>query len=166
MVSADAFVRAQARALIRVLIFYGFDRGLVGEALWRDVETFGHGAATAGDLNIIGRKHAGAAAAVFCGGVKLRAPNAALYLALASFTRVSPQYRFLDPSRWIALSFAFRDKRAVAEAAIQREVLGRLESALASEIALPAVSVCPQSLSSSDSQFRDNRLRANGRNAG
>jgi hypothetical protein len=90
--------------------------------------------AAAGDLRSIGRKHAGTAAAAFCGGVKHRAPNSALYLALASFTRASPAYRFLDSSRWIALTFAFREKRAVAEAAIQSEVLERLEAAFAAEI--------------------------------
>ena len=136
MATSDDFVRAQARALIRVLVHYGLDRGSVGErtTIWHDVETFGHSVATAGDLKAIGRKHAGRAAAVFRGGVKLRAPDAALYLALASFTRASPAYRFLDSSRWIALSFAFRDKRAVAEAAIQSEVLERLEAALTAEI--------------------------------
>ena len=136
MATSDDFVRAQARALIRVLTHYGLDRESVAERtpIWRDVETFGHGVAAAGDLQNIGRRHAGTAAAAFCGGVKHRAPNAALYLALASFTRASPPYRFLDSSRWIALSFAFRDKRAVAEAAIQTEVLERLEAAFAAEI--------------------------------
>ena len=135
MATSDDFVRAQARALIRVLMYYGLDRGAVGvrTTIWRDVETFGFGVDSAGDLQTIGRKNAGAAAAAFCGGVRHRAPNAALYLALASFTRASPAYRFLDPSRWIALCFAFRDKKAVAEAAIQREVLERLEAALAAE---------------------------------
>jgi hypothetical protein len=66
--------------------------------------------------------------------VKYRAPNAALYLALASFTRVSPTYRFLDASRWIALFFAFRDGKAVAESAIRGEVLERLEAAFAIEL--------------------------------
>jgi hypothetical protein len=136
MATSDDIVRAQARALIRVLHFYGLDRGSVGgrTTIWRDVEAFGHDLGTAGDLQSIGRKHAGAAAAAFCGGVKDRAPNAALHLALASFTRASPAYRFLDPSRWIALWFAFRDEKAVAEAAIQGEVLERLEAAFAAEI--------------------------------
>ena len=136
MANSDDFVRAQARALIRVLMKYGLDRASVGErtTIWRDVEKFGHGVAAVGDLKAIGRKHAGAAAAAFCGGVKHRAPNAALYLALASFTRVSPAYRFLDSSRWIALSFAFRDRKAVAEVAIQSEVLERLDAAFAAEI--------------------------------
>ena len=109
MATADDFVRAQARALIRVLVHYGLDCGSAGErtAIWRDVETFGHSTAAAGDLRAIGLKHAGTAAAAFCGGVRDRAPNSALYLALASFTRASPAYRFLDSSRWISLSFAF-----------------------------------------------------------
>jgi hypothetical protein len=134
MPTSDAFVRAQARALIRVLTYYGFDRGLVGHTIWRDVETFGHGDGTISDLQTMGRKHAGAAAAAFRGGVTHRAPNAALYLALSSFTRASPAYRFLDPSRWIALCFAFRNRRAVAESAIQNEVLERLEAAFDAEV--------------------------------
>jgi hypothetical protein len=136
MATSDDVVRAQARALIRVLTSYNLDRRLgMPTPLWQAVETFGHGDGTAVDLKAIGRKYAGTAAAAFCGGVTLRAPNAALYLALSSFTRASPRYRFLDPSRWIALCFAFSDKRAVAEAAIQNEVLERLETAFETEIA-------------------------------
>jgi hypothetical protein len=136
MATSDAVVRAQARALIRVLMHYRLDRGSAGgpTTIWRDVERFGHGVDTAGDLQSIGRRYAGAAAAAFCGGVRHRAPNAALYLALASFTRASAPYRFLDPSRWIALCFAFVDKRAAAETAIQGEVLERLEAAFAAEM--------------------------------
>jgi hypothetical protein len=134
MPTSDDFVRAQARALIRVLMHYGFERELVGQTIWRDVTIFGRGAGTISDLQTIGRKHAGAAAAAFRGGVTHRAPNAALYLALASFTRVSSAYRLLDPSRWIALCFAFRDKKTVAEAAMQGEVLERLEAAFEVEI--------------------------------
>lgn len=146
MANSDDLVRAQARALIRVLAHYGLDRGSVGErtTIWKDVEAFGHGGA-AGDLKAIGRKHAGAAAAAFCGGVQHRAPSSALYLALASFTRASPAYRFLDSSRWIALSFAFKNKTAVAEAAIQSEVLERLEAAFAAEIESGRLAVCSNS---------------------
>jgi hypothetical protein len=134
MATSDDFARAQARALLRVLTHYGFDRQSAGArtTIWQDVELFADGSGAISDLQSIGRKHSGAAAAVFSGGVKLRSPSAALYLALASFTRVSPAYRFLDPSRWIALSFAFKDKRAVPETAIQSEVLERLEAELAS----------------------------------
>ena len=132
--TSDDFVRAQARALVRVLMHYGFERELIGQTIWRDVETFGHGSGTISDLQTMGRKYAGAAAAAFRGGVSHRAPNAALYLALASFTRVSSAYRLVDPSRWIALCFAFRDKRAVAESALQNEVLERLEAAFDAEI--------------------------------
>jgi len=136
MAPSDEFVRAQARALIRVLVHYGLERSSASlrSTIWCDVETFGHSLSAAGELKNIGRKYAGTAAAAFCGGVKDRAPNAALYLALASFTRASAPYRFLDASRWIALSFAFRDKRAVAETAVQSDVLQRLEAALAVEV--------------------------------
>ena len=133
MATSDHFVKAQARALIQVIRYYKLDAGSAA-AIWRDVEAFAHGAsAQAGELQAIGRKHAGAAAAVFCGGVKLRAPNAALYLAFSAFARASHAYRFLDASRWIALYFAFADKRAVAETALQNEILERLETALTIE---------------------------------
>jgi hypothetical protein len=135
MATSDDFVRAQARALIQVIRYYNLDGGSA-VTIWRDVEAFAHGGrAQATDLRAIGRKHAGAAAAAFCGGVKLRAPNAALYLAFSAFARASHSYRFLDASRWIALYFAFVDKRAIAETALQNEVLERLETALTVELA-------------------------------
>jgi len=135
LASQDDVVRAQARALIRVLVQYGLDDKWGGPTpLWRDVETFGHGFDTVGDLQTIGGRYAGTAAAAFCGGVKLRAPNAALFLAFSTFTRASPAYRFLDPSRWIALCFAFREGKTAPDPAIQGEVLERLEAALAVEI--------------------------------
>jgi hypothetical protein len=127
-------VRAQARALIRVLISYGLDREWGGPTpIWQDLKEFGHSATTA-DLQTIARRYAGTAAAAFCGGVKNRAPHAALYLALASFTRASSAYRLLDSSRWIALMFAFMDKKAVADSAIQNKVLKSLETAFEAEM--------------------------------
>jgi hypothetical protein len=139
MATEDDVVRAQARALIGVLSHYRLDREWGGPTpLWRALEAFGRGG-TAGDLQRIGRECGGTAAAAFCCGVKHRAPNAALYLALASFTRSSPAYRFLDPSRWIALVFAFRDKKAVADAGIQDEVLERLEAAFEAEMGAEVV---------------------------
>jgi hypothetical protein len=139
MATHDDVVRAQARALIRVLINYRLDSEWGGPSpLWRDLETFGHEGAAA-DLRKIGRDYGGTAAAAFCCGVKHRAPNAALYLALASFTRASPAYRFLDPSRWIALMFAFRDKKGVADPGTQDEVLERLEAAFEAEMGAEVV---------------------------
>ena len=129
----DDVVRVQTRALIRVLTDYQLD-GEWSEPtpLWQALDAFGHGAA--GDLRTIGREYGGTAAAAFCGGVKYRAPRAALYLALASFTRASRGYRFLDSSRWIALMFAFRDKKPAADAGIQRDALQRLEAAFEAEM--------------------------------
>jgi hypothetical protein len=134
MATSDDVVRAQARALVRVLSDYQLDCERGGPTpLWRDLQTFGD-SGTAADLHKIGRDFGGTAAAAFCCGVKHRAPNAALYLALASFTRASPAYRFLDPSRWIALTFAFRDKKPAAEPGAQGEVLERLEAAFEEEM--------------------------------
>jgi hypothetical protein len=135
MVTSDDVVRTEARALIQVLSNYELDREWGGPTpLWRAVETFSCNGGTPADLHAIGEKYAGVAAAAFRGGAKLRAPNAALYLALASFTRSSPAYRFLDASRWIALCFAFMNKRAVPDPGVQGEVLERLESAFEAEI--------------------------------
>jgi hypothetical protein len=135
MATSDDVVRAQARALLRVLKDYHLDRQFgVPTPLWQAVESFGRNRASAVDLPAIGRKYAGTAAAAFWGGVRHQAPNAALYLALSSFTRASPAYRLLDASRWIALCFAFRDKKALAESAIQGEILERLEATFAAEI--------------------------------
>jgi hypothetical protein len=133
MASQDDVVRAQARALIQVLKDYNLDRW-GASPLWPAVESFGRSGGTAAELQAIGRKYGGTAAAAFCAGVKLRAPDAALFLALSAFIRASPAYRFLDPSRWIALCFAFRDEKAAPDPAIQGEVLERLEAALAIEI--------------------------------
>src|ERR1700759_474716 len=113
MATSDDLVRAQARALIRVIRHYKIARGSA-DLIWREVETFAYSGASDVDLRAIGRRHAGAAAAAFSGGVKLRAPNAALYLAFSAFARASHAYRFLDSSRWIALHFAFMDKRTIA----------------------------------------------------
>jgi hypothetical protein len=136
MATQDDVLRAQARALIRVLHHYKFDpaSGAAPAPLWQAVEAFGRSGGTAADLQAISRKYAGTAAAAFCCGVKLRAPNSALFLALAAFTGSSPAYRFLDPSRWPAPAFAFTDKKAAPDPAIQGEVLERLEAAFEVEI--------------------------------
>jgi hypothetical protein len=133
MATSDHVVRAQARALIRVLIEYKLDREWGGvPAIWRDLEDFGR-SGTADSLQKIGRNHGGTAAAAFCAGVKNRVPNAALYLALVCFARSSPAYRFLDPSRWLALMFAFRDSETVANSDMQGELLEKLEAAFEAE---------------------------------
>jgi hypothetical protein len=139
MAVQDDVVRASARALIQVLTSYNLDREWGGPTpIWQDLKTLGQ-SGTAADLQVIAARYAGTAAGAFCGGVKNRAPHAALYLALANFTRVSPAYRFLDSSRWIALTFAFMENKAVADSAIQEEVLARLETEFEAQISVQAV---------------------------
>lgn len=139
MSTSDDVARGQARALIRVLRFYKLDREWGGPTqIWRDLERFGRGG-NAITLQRIGWDHGGTAAAAFSAGVKNRVPHAALYLALSSFTRASPAYRFLDPSRWLALTFAFRDGERVADISVQREVLERLGAAFEAEMGAEAV---------------------------
>jgi hypothetical protein len=132
----DDIVRASARALIQVLTNYNLDRVWRGPTpIWQDLKALGQ-SGTAADLQLIAHRYAGTAAAAFCGGVKNRAPHAALYVALATFARVSPRYRFLDSSRWIALMFAFIDNKVVADPTVQDEVLGRLETAFELEMSV------------------------------
>ena len=135
MRSIDKVLRAQARALIAVLDRYKLVRACGGDRppIWRDVEAFGTGSGTAVDLQSIGRNEAGTTAAAFCIGVKHRAPNAAVHLALVTFTSPSPEHRFLDPSRWIALALAFMDI-SIPGSGIKDEVFARLESAFDAEM--------------------------------
>jgi len=92
MRSIDKVLRAQARALIAVLDHYKLVRACGEERppIWRDVEAFGTGSGTAVDLQCVGRNEAGTTAAAFCIGVKHRAPNAAVHLALVTFTKPVP----------------------------------------------------------------------------
>ncbi len=139
MATSDHVVRAQARALIRVLAEYKLDRewGRTS-AIRSDLEAFGRGG-TAESLQKIGRDYGGNAAAAFCAGVKNRVPDAAFYLALACFARSSPAYRFVDPSRWLALMFAFQGSETLANPGIQGELLEKLEAAFGAEICAEAV---------------------------
>jgi hypothetical protein len=142
MLNTDDVLRAQARALLRVLVQYKLDRvcGREPTSLWGALKVFGTASGTASDLQTIGRKYANAAAAAFCIGVKHRAPNAALYLALVSFTGPTPEYRFLQPSRWIALTLAFLDKKPVPDPGLQDRVLEKLEAAFEAEIFIDSAS--------------------------
>jgi hypothetical protein len=135
MRSIDEVLRAQARALIAVLDHYKLVRACGGSRppIWRDVEAFGTGSGSAVDLQSIGRNEAGATAAAFCIGVKHQAPNAAVHLALATFTNLSPEHRLLEPSRWIALALAFMDI-SIPGSGIKDEVFARLESAFDAEM--------------------------------
>ena len=132
MADQDHTVRAQARALLRVVEDYALQSDHHSTlAIWRELQTFGEHGTTA-DLQMIGRRHAGTAAAAFCGGIRNQAPEAALLLALTAFTKSSPSYRLQDPSRWIALMLAFVGKRAKADPEVQVQVLERLVAAFES----------------------------------
>ena len=135
MRSIDEVLRAQARALTAVLDHYQLVRACGGKRppIWRDVEAFGTGSGLAADLQSIGRNEAGTTAAAFSTGIKHQAPNAAVHLALATFTSLSPEYRLLEPSRWIALALAFMDI-SIPGTGIKDEVFARLESAFDMEM--------------------------------
>ncbi len=135
MRSTGEVLRAQARALISVLDHYNLVRACGGDRspIWRDVEAFGTGSGTAVDLQSIGRNVAGTTAAAFCIGIKHRAPNAAVHLALATFTSPSPEHRLLEPSQWVALALAFMEI-SIPGSGIQDEVFARLKSAFDAEM--------------------------------
>jgi hypothetical protein len=140
MAFEDGIVRAQARALLRVLE----DHLLLSDMyppplIWQELVAFGDEGTTA-DLPLIGRRHAGTAAAAFCGGIRNQAPQAALLLALTCFTKVSPPYRLRDPSRWLALMIAFVDGRKKADPAVQAQLLNTLQAVFEAETA--AQSAC------------------------
>lgn len=136
MRSIDEALRAQARALIAILDHYELVRACGGDRppIWQDVEAFGTGSGTAADLQSIGRSVSGATAAALCIGIKHRAPNAAVHLALATFTCWSDEHRLLEPSQWIALALVFMDKRATPGGGGPVEVFNLLESVFDTEI--------------------------------
>jgi hypothetical protein len=138
MRSIDKVLRAQARALTAVLDHYKLVRACGGNRprIWRDLEAFGSGSGSAVDLQSIGRNEAATTAAAFCIAVKNRAPNAAVHLALATFTNLSPEHRLLEPSRWIALALAFMDS-SIPGSGID-EIFARLESVFDAEITAEA----------------------------
>jgi hypothetical protein len=140
MRSIDKVLRAQARALTVVLDHYKLVRACGGNRppIWRDVKAFGTGSGSAVDLQSIGRNEAGTTAAAFCIGVKHHAPNAAVHLALATFTNLSPEHRLLEPSRWIALAIVFMDEKSTPESGVHNEVFELLESAFDREITAEA----------------------------
>jgi hypothetical protein len=133
MTNRDCIARAEARALLRVLEHYEL-QGDMDCQIRQDLEAFGENGAAV-DLQIIGRRHAGTAAAAFCAGIRNQAPEAALFLALTSFTKASAPYRLCDSARWLALMFAFADGRRRPDVAESDQVLKRLKAAFDSETA-------------------------------
>ena len=156
MRSIDDVLRAQAQALITVLDHYKLVRACGGHRppIWRDVEVFGTGSGTAADLQSIGREFSATTAAALCNGIKHRAPNAAVHLALATFTSWSDEHRLLEPSRWIALALVFRDKSSTPDGRGHIEVFNLLESAFDKEIAAGGCSVIRNQLLAAGSVLR------------
>jgi hypothetical protein len=136
MPNADDVLRAQARALIRVVFHYKLYR--IGDGahtlLWRAVEAYGTASSDARDLCTIHRDFNGTALAASAVGLKHQATNAALFLALHSFCSTTDEYRFLKPAWWIAVTTTWLDKRPVPEPRLQGEVLEKLEATFEHEI--------------------------------
>jgi hypothetical protein len=136
MSNADDVLRAQARAIIRVLAQYKLYR--IGDGahtlLWRAVEAYGTATSGARDLPTLHRDFHGLALAASAIGLKHEAANAAMFLALHTFTGTTDEYRFLKPAWWIAVTITWLDKRPVPEPGLQGEVLERLEAAFEREV--------------------------------
>ena len=136
MLNADDVLRAQARALIRVLAHYRLYR--IGDGaqtlLWRAVEAYGTASSGARDLRTIHRNFNGTAMAASAIGLKHEATNAAMFLALHTFCGSTDDYRFLKPAWWVAVTITWLNKKPVPEPNLQGEVLERLEAAFEREI--------------------------------
>jgi hypothetical protein len=140
MSSTDDVLRAQARALIHVLAHYQLYRALAGapELIFRAVEAYGTASDGASDLPTIHREFYHVALAASSIGLKHRAANAPLFLALHSFSGSAGEYRFLQPAWWMAVTIAYLDEEPVPEVALHAEVLERLEAAFDVEMAAEA----------------------------
>jgi len=146
MPNADDVLRAQARALIRVLVHYKLYR--IGDGaqtlLSRSVEAYGNASSDARDLPTIHRDFYGTALAASSIGLKHRAANAALFLALHTFCGTTDDYRFLRPAWWIAVTLAYLEKKPVPDPGLQGEVLEKLEAAFEAEISIDSASTEPK----------------------
>ena len=134
MLNADDILRAQARALIRVLTHYKLARvwGGAPKLIWRAIEAYG--TESASDLPTIHRDFYSLALAASSIGLKHRALNAPLFLALHTFAGDTNEFRFPEPAWWVAVTVAFLENKPVPEPALQGEVLKRLESSFEAEI--------------------------------
>ena len=136
MPNADDVLRAQARALIRVLAHYKLYR--IGDGaqtlLWRAVEAYGTASRDARDLPMIYHDFNRMALAASAIGLKHEAANAAMLLAMHTFYGTTDDYRFLKPACWIAVTISWLDKKPVPEPGLQGEVLERLEAAFEREV--------------------------------
>jgi hypothetical protein len=143
MLTADEVLRAQARALIRVMVHYKLFRAWGGAPtlIWRAIEAYGTASCDASDLPTIHRDFYGTALAASSIGLKHRASNAPLFLALHTFAAAADEYRFLQPAWWIAVTVAYLDKKPVPEPSLQGEVLERLETAFEAEITAEEIRV-------------------------
>jgi hypothetical protein len=140
MSSTHDVLRAQARALIHVLAHYKLYRACEGAPtlIWRAVEAYGTASDAASELQTIHQDFYHVALAASSIGLKHRAANAPLFLALHTFVGSPGECRFLQPAWWIAVTIAYLDKKPVPEVALQGEVLERLEEAFDIEMAAEA----------------------------
>ena len=136
MNSTDEVLRAQARALIRVLTRYGLQREGDGDGMrmWRAVEAYGNSAPKSRELLEIYVEFGDAAHEATFRGMPVRASKACLLLALHTFCVTAPVHRFRNPSRWIAAALEFVDPRAAPVPSLQGEIFEKLEDTFDEEM--------------------------------
>jgi len=136
MLTTNRVLRAQARALLKVLSSYSLspsnDTPL--ERFWSAVELYGAGSRTAGNLCTLRWDFQDPAFESGCGRDSTRTIEDALLLSLFIFCTDSPVYRFLGPAGQIALAVTKQKGGLEADAALVRRIFEELEDAFDEEV--------------------------------
>jgi hypothetical protein len=136
MRSEDEVLRAQARALLKVLRGYSFDRLPSQTSLrhWQAIQRYGSGCSRAPSLSAIHDQYESTFRDPARRVTALGLVGSAVFLALHHFTVREPVHRFLEPSRWIVSArYYLVGRRLVCR--IERDVIfEKLELAFDQEI--------------------------------
>jgi hypothetical protein len=136
MITADDVLRAQARALVKVLAFYHVNRIQHQQftSFRGNIEAYGNGETGALDFVGLLRKFHDAAFEAGIGNMHRKWPGYALVVALYSFCQRAPVFRFLEPAKSIALAVELLRQTPKPFRILHREVFERLEDAFDAEI--------------------------------
>jgi hypothetical protein len=136
MLTTDRVLRAQARALLKVLERYPFrpsDNSPL-QRFWSAIELYGAGSRTARDLCTLRWDFQDPAFVSGWGRDSNRKVDEALMLGLFAFCSRSPVYRFVGPARQIALAVAKQKSGLKADSALVRRIFEELEDAFNDEV--------------------------------
>ena len=138
MITADDVLRAQARALVKVLAFYQVDRVQHKDftPFRADIEAYGNGETGAPDLVVMLRKFHDAAFEASLGNLQRTWPGYALVIALYSFCQREPLSRFRKPAKSIAVAIELLRQTPKPFRVLEREVFECLEDAFDAEISV------------------------------